>query len=166
MLNLLLHYEFLHSTTTPRLQWAQYQKLNYWLTSLVLMVGLVLPTTTFTGYVLSKGRMTLTGPISVVFPCLKVKETPHSTPERKAVYWCIGKHFIITQQHWQWAATFAFWYIVWFLTGTFVMMFEVLDMSQTQIAQVLKTMIVSRFIQKFLLSSTVQEMRRMNQSCV
>ena len=130
ILTLLLHYEFAYSSARPRLPWSQYQKLNYWCTSAVLLVGVFPPSATFTSYMLTRGRVTMTGTISLVFKCVKIKEDTSTG----SVYWCIGKHFIVRERHCRWAVAIAFWFIVWFLLGTFVMLFQVVAMSQTQLA--------------------------------
>ena len=130
ILTLVRHYEFLHSSTRPRLKWSQYQNLDYWFTSAVLLVGVFPPAATFTGYMLTKGRLPMTGIITIMFKCVKIKEDKST----RSVYWSIGKHFIVKERHCRWAVAIAFWFMVWFLLGTFVMLFQVTDMPQTQLA--------------------------------
>ena len=101
-----------------------------------LASGLFLPTASFTGYVLTKGRITMTDAF-FVFGFLKIRNilVHHNETDYPSVVWCFADAFYVTKRWKRWACAIALWYMLWFFTSIFIAEFGVMGMYQYTIRQ-------------------------------
>ena len=100
-----------------------------------LASGFLLPTATFTGHVLTKGRIGMTDAFSVFSKFVKIRKIKVHGSNHPSIVWCFADVFYVTKRWKRWACAIALWYMLSFFTVTFVVEFGVMGMYQYNIRQ-------------------------------
>jgi hypothetical protein len=119
---------------SPKLTWSQYFNFRLWIVVTGIVSSLLLPTATFTGHILTKGRIAMTDPFSV-FKFLKIRRIKVYGSNHFPVVWCFANEFYVTKRWKRWACAMALWYMLSFFSSTFVLEFGVMGMFQYTIKQ-------------------------------